>query len=291
MKMTRRKWTAIGLFVSLILIGAYIYLYTARLDIELIPGPNLSNGVTEFYVYNGTKTIMYSIWDAEIEKWLIEKMNDADIRRTSKPNSTRNLDYPIYAIEVSVGGGRRLTAAWWDGYWFCDTGEIYRVEMDFDEILDKIKGEDVWSVDRMEMPNSFETSVWYILTHIDKKWNKESLLPAPNPKGREYLEMELAGRKGNIMRVKVRNNSTAEHSSFYLGDEFILQVKLDGEWYYVPKKVNYAKFLVRTGPSVQGGKEVIMNCDMRMWGDIPQGTYRLMLQETKNSVEFRWNGR
>ena len=78
MKRTRKKWTAVGLIVSLILIGAYIYLYTAHLDIELIPDPNLSRGVTNFYVYNGTKTIKYSIWNREIEKWLIEKINDAE---------------------------------------------------------------------------------------------------------------------------------------------------------------------------------------------------------------------
>ena len=221
------------------------------------------------YRYDGKMVIWSYIFDAPEIQSILSELDAVNATKTDKWSSD-DITLPIYGLNIGATDGWGIFAAWSNGYWITQTGEAYKFDFDFAELAQKYPGDNV-----REFPDSSVMPCAYYLAQDENGWSSALLTPAREPNPPDFLTMALAVWHEDTVTVTIANNSDDDWG---LGEYFSLDVQLDGAWYRIPTVPGNWGFN-DIGYALQGGKSQEMTYHLAMYGDLPDGVYRLIAYE------------
>ncbi len=233
--------------------------------------------IMAFYVYDGAETTCYWLSDDTAEWEIINAMKATSA--VPAEVTTDDVEFPAYGFELGSTDGWGLYMAWSNGYLYNRDGEVYEFEFDFDKLLTDYAFTEEWSrSDGMALP------CMRYLVQDENGWKKE-FLKSGTLETREGVYAEIGDSIGDEITVVIKND-TAEDWRY--GDYFSVQVKLDGEWYDIPvSPVNNWAFN-DIAYELEAGGRVTRSYHLAMYGDLPVGEYRFIVDgESDVFVEFR----
>lgn len=242
---------------------------------DLIENASPSTSAMSFYEFDGTKTECSWLFDAVKEQEIIDAINDLDALIVTNLNM-EELEGPMYGISIGRTDGYEFGMTWWDGYCFLGDDVVYKVEIDFAKIKEEYSWQDQDEYSLLSMPNLYQ------MVTMDDGWNQK-LLPKSEELQSNGLLLTLKELKGNQITVNLSNSSKEE---LYYGEYWSLQVLLDDTWYQIPVKENWG--FNGIAYILPAGGEAEKTYDLKLYGDLPEGTYRLIVEGA--SVEFEVNG-
>ena len=190
--------------------------------------------------------------------------------------TTDKVKPPVYGIEIGTMDGTGILAAWSDGYLILRDGSVYQFDFDFSILETDYDWEFFRNIDSLSaMPCG------RLLSEDPDGWIAKHLSPAEELAAPEGITMILEEQTNGNITVELTNDSAAE---WCYGEHFSLQVLLDDTWYNVPvlDDKNYA--FIDIGILLPAGKTQAKTYNLSMYGDLPAGTYRLVVENM--SVEF-----
>lgn len=228
-----------------------------------------NNSSLAFYTYDGEKFYSMSIYDVSIEQTILDKL-DAVKTKEVKNWSLEDITLPIYGFEIDSTNGTSLYAVWSNGYWISKEGKVYSFDFDFAGLEQDYS----WS-----SKNEFSSLLLFpcarILAQDENGWNNTFLTPAVKLNPPDGIEMTLNSWEVDTVTVNIINNSGSE---WFYGEYYRLQVLLDDEWYEIPTASGNFGFN-DIGFIIKDGEERSMTYHLTMYGDLPNGTYRLVAKD------------
>ena len=182
-----------------------------------------------------------------------------------------DITLPIYGIEMGTTCGHSIRAAWSNGFWITQTGDVYRFDFDFEAFIERQRwvylGKDI---NFARFPNAFN------LTRDAEGWRNTLLTPAaelnPPPEG---IEMAFVSNTNENVKVTLTNNNDVY---WLYGLIFRVDVLLNGVWYNIPTTpANWGFSLI--GLILEAGQTETRTYSLDMYGDLPPGTYRLVVHD------------
>jgi len=107
-----------------------------------------------------------------------------------------------------------------------------------------------------------------------------TVAPALSP-DRSDIAMELVSADGEAVTVALSNHGS---EVFMYGEDFSLQVELDGTWYVVPATPGENWGFPSTANILRPSETNEIACSLAMYGELPHGTYRIVKEGL--AVEF-----
>ena len=99
-----------------------------------------------------------------------------------------------------------------------------------------------------------------------------TVAPALSP-DRSDIAMELVSADGGAVTVALSNHGS---EAFMYGEDFSLQVKLDGTWYVVPATPGENWGFPSTANILRPSETNEIACSLAMYGELPHSTYRIV---------------
>ena len=221
------------------------------------------------YTYDGKKVRIAYLFDSAEEQKILESLNSVKATRV-KSWSADNAALPVYGIEIGRKDGFSIFAAWTNGRWIAQDGSVYQLDFDFEQLSENGNWEDAG-----ELPSFTSFPCARLFTQENGGWNTRVLVPAAplNPPG--GVTMTLDSWNQDVAEVTISNKSGQEWGC---GEFYELQVSVDGTWYEVPAIPGNWGFNCM-GFYVPDGESLGMVNHVAMYGQLPPGNYRLVLNE------------
>ena len=178
---------------------------------------------------------------------------------------------PVYGIEIGTADGTGILAAWSNGYLILRDGSVYKFDFDFSAL----KNDYAWELGFREIDSLSAMPCGRLLSEGPNGWIAEHLSPTDTLTPPEGISMVLTEQAADALTVKLTNSSNTE---WCYGEYFSLQVLLDGVWFGVPvlDDLNYG--FIDIGILLPAGKSQEKSYSLSMYGDLPAGTYRLVVE-------------
>jgi len=177
-----------------------------------------------------------------------------------------DITLPIYGIEMGTSCGRGIRAAWSNGFWVTQTGDVYRFDFDFEDFIQR----QTW-----ELPSSNRYFAWFpnaiFLTRDENAWRDTLLTPAASLSPPESIEMTFVSNTNEDITFTLTNNNNIQWVS---GMQYRIDVLLDGIWYPIPPAENW--MVIGIGLVLEAGETRTETYNWGMYGELPSGTYRLV---------------
>ena len=126
-----------------------------------------------------------------------------------------------------------------------------------------------------ELPSFTNFPCARVFTQEKEQWNTRFLVPAAPLNPPRGITMTLDSWDNDIAAVTINNESGGEWSC---GEFYELQVLIDGVWYEIPAMPGNWGFNCMGFYIPDGGKQSMIN-HLTMYGELPSGTYRLVIKE------------
>lgn len=236
----------------------------------------VDNGVMILYVNDGSGTRELWLSNNGAEHEIIDKLSSVNAKPVEW--TPYELEYPIYTIETGSTGMGLFHAVWCGGTLLTSDGSAYRFDYDFEKLIKSYYWEDKETFDYSFSPCQRllceRDGVWY--TENMLKSEQVAYLRTSEPQKGVSLEIsELTEKDGKSTISAVIRNDSGEEYCF--GKYYSLEVLLDGEWYYVPSLPDRPLFVEEIGLLLDDSSSRDMTYSLWYWGDLPAGTYRLVV--------------
>lgn len=234
---------------------------------DLFPQVSPETSAMTFYTYDGKTVHSSFIYDRETEQKILDALSGVKAEK-AEHWTPADASLPVYGIEIGRKDGWSILAAWSNGYWLAQDGSVYRFDFDFEELARQAPWED-----ERELPSFTSFPCARLFTQEGDGWNTKFLVPAPKldpPKG---ITMTLDAWEGDNA-VVILSNESGEDFSF--GEFFEVQVRLGDVWYEIPTVPGNWGFGC-LGYYLPAGESQNMTHHMSMYGTLPSGTYRIVL--------------
>lgn len=220
-----------------------------------------------FFVYDGEKTTRRYMFDEDLQREIIKEMRS--IKAVKAKNwSTADVKTPIYGIEHGWSNVGSFGAAWSNGYWITQTGEVYEFDYDFKSLLEY---ED-WGVEDTFNGINVMPCSRFLAQHGDA-WNKDNMTKATKLQPPKGIEMKLISWKESGVTVEITNNND---ETWEYGRAYYFHVLLDNEWYVVPSVEDIA--VNADAIALYPGETHRNTYDFYGYGTLPNGVYRLVVE-------------
>ena len=248
---------------------------TAKVD--LMPHASPETSALALYVYDGEVVRRGFLFEQSEAARVIRDFRQA--RAVPADVDVTALKPPFYGLEMGTGGAvvGSVHGLWADGYFLTDDGNAYKLNYDFEALLEKENWEswDTFS-DLQVMPcASFAAKT-------ESGWNKSFLSEAEPMAAPEGISMELVNHTDDTIVARFVNNSGRE---WMYGLSYRVQVCLDGTWYNVPAEQEYA--IVSLAVVLPDGKSQEEAYNLSFYGSLPAGTYRLAAENMAAVFEVK----
>lgn len=219
------------------------------------------------FTYDGKTVRSSTIYDSKTEQRILDSLTA--VKATNVEGWTpEDADFPIYGIEIGREDGWSILAAWSNGYWIAQDGSVYRFDFDFEHLA----SQEPWE-DERELPSFTSFPCARMFTQENRAWNKRFLVPAAPLNPPEGITMTLDAWEENSAVVIISNDSDEDWS---FGEFYEVQVLLDDIWYEIPTVPGNWGFNC-LGYYLPAGQSQSMTHYMSMYGALPSGTYRIVL--------------
>ena len=88
----------------------------------------------------------------------------------------------------------------------------------------------------------------------------------------ENIVLQVTARSDEILKLKLENKGS---DNWVYGEDFALQVLLDGGWYNVPPMMTDTLVFSAIGYCLSPGQSTDISCSLVPFGKLPAGQYRL----------------
>lgn len=219
-----------------------------------------------WYTYDGTSGTFHVMSDVAMKKAFLEELSGVKVKPATDFSHDK-LTAPIYGLKISDTEGNPIEIAWSNGYCITADGSVYTFSYDFE----KLTGDYEWT-------GIYPFSLKGLLPCIREMsvsgdgWMAWMLEPAEEPVPPEGISMVLTAQSKEELQIELTNGSTEEWTH---GTHYSVQVLLDDVWYYVPEVPGIEGFnaLAVIHPA---GAAVTESISLERYGDLPNGTYRLV---------------
>jgi len=234
---------------------------------NLMRNASAENSAFSFYIFDGEAVLSKIIFqNVSHRQSIIDELQSASVAKVTGW-TLDDITLPIYGIQMGTSCGHGLWAAWSNGFWITQTGDVYRFDFDFEEF---IKRQD-W-----ELPRSHTNFAWFpnavFLTRDEEGWRDTLLIPAAKLNPPEGIEMAFVSSTNDSVTFTLTNSNDAY---WMYGTPFKVDVLLGDTWYDIPKtSANWVFGYI--GLILDAGQTETKTYNIAMYGDLPPGTYRLV---------------
>lgn len=250
-----------------------------RVSVKPFKGADTDSSALTLCKYDGESTAVFYLYDAEQERKIIDLFNDLPLYEADIYEVTELSGSPAYALSIYVEEGERAVT-WIESFCIDETGGVYLSNMmsysakNFEKLLTDYPWEDSgYKMEGNHLPNRYylaNRGEWDV-----KYLNKSGEL---KPRG---LSIEIAAHSGSVITAKLTNITDEENG---YPEYFSVQAKIGGEWYDIPAKEDMAfndiAWLLPAGESRE------KQYDYSWYGDLPKGTYRLVVEGSAAEFEI-----
>jgi len=234
---------------------------------NLMGDASAENSAFWFFTFNGETVYSRLVFQTtEHRQGIIDMLQDEPAARVTGW-TLDDITMPIYGIRMGTNCGTGIWAAWSNGFWITQTGDIYRFDFDFGEFVNTQR----WDrLDKINDFTGFPNAVF--LTRDDDGWRDTLLTPSVELIPPEGVEMALVSNTYENVTFTLTNNHNAR---WLYGLHFRVNVLLNDVWYYVPATPgNWGVHDI--GLTLGVGQTVTKTHSLMMYGELPPGTYRIV---------------
>lgn len=221
------------------------------------------------FTYDGTTVRLCYMFDSEKEREILDALSSVKAEPVENW-SAEDASLPVYGIEIGREDGLSLFAAWTNGRWIAQDGNVYKFDFDFEGLKQRKEWESAG-----ELPSFTSFPCARIFTQEKGKWNTRFLVPAAPLSPPRGITMTLDSWDKDVAAVTISNESGGEWSC---GEFYELQVLIDGTWYEIPAMPGNWGFNCMGFYIPDGGSQSMLN-HLAMYGELPSGKYRLVMKE------------
>jgi len=225
------------------------------------------NSAFMFYVYDGETVLNRVVFQSVTHRQgIIDNLQNAPAARATGW-TLDDITIPIYGIEMGTTCGNGIRAAWSNGFWITDTGDVYRFDFDFGTFIESQR----WESPRTHSSfASFPNAIY--LTQDENGWRSTLLTPSEELDPPEGIVMMLVSNTGEDVTFTLTNNN---NFYWFYGMHFGVNVYLGGQWYDIPTTPHNWGF-AGIGLILQAGQTETKTYSLAMYGQLPPGIYRLV---------------
>ncbi|MCL2287769.1 MAG: hypothetical protein FWC33_01100 [Candidatus Bathyarchaeota archaeon] len=234
---------------------------------ELMGNASAANSAFMFYVFDG-ETVLSKIFFQSVQG-IIDELQSIPAARVTDW-TLDNITLPVYGIKMGTTCGHSIRAAWSNGFWITQTGDVYGFDFDFEAFIKRQQ----WELLRNDIsftgfPNAIN------LTRDSEGWRNTLLTPAAELNPPEGIEMAFVSNTNENVTFTLTNNNDVY---WLYGLHFKVDVLLDGVWYEIPTlPANWG--FTGIGLTLEAGQTETKTYGLGMYGELPPGTYRLVVYD------------
>lgn len=183
---------------------------------------------------------------------------------------------PIFGISAADAAGWAFEGAWSNGYWVDQYGKAYRLELDTEQLKQKMF--------QLESKTTVTENAYIAqllcgtyLCRDENGWIADSLVPSDRelPEPPENITAEIAGDTADHITLQYTNNG---EKKWTYGEAYRIEVQLDGKWYDVPQKPgNWAFHSI--GYILEAGQTRGITHNFEAYDEFPAGRYRIITED------------
>ena len=241
---------------------------------SLMAGASPETSVLALYTFGGGVVQRSYITGEEAIRTILDSLNAVSATE-ALDWSISEVNLPIYGLEIGGDDGFSIQAAWSNGYWIAEDGAAYRFDFDFSALVDSYD----WT-GRMDFDSFSAFPNARTLTQDDSGWNTKLLTVADTLTPPRNITMTLDALADRMATVTFTNLGGDD---FYYGEYFTVQALIGDNWYDIPAAQVDVGF-PDIAHVLRGGDAQSQNYHVGIYGDLPNGTYRLVAYEMH--VEF-----
>jgi len=237
---------------------------------ELMGNASAENSAFMFYVFDGETVLSKVVFQSVSHRQgIIDQLQSAPASRVTGW-TLDDITLPVYGINMGTTCGHGMRAAWSNGFWITQTGDVYRFDFDFEAFIER---------QQWELTRSDGNIAWFpnavFLTRDEEGWRSALLTPAAELNPPEGIEMTFESNTSKDVTFTLTNNNDVY---WFYGVHFKVDVLLDDTWYDIPMLPENWAF-IDIGLILQAGQSETKTYALDMYGKLPPGTYRLVVHD------------
>ncbi len=235
---------------------------------DYLSDARVESSALSFYVYDGSTTTTRILFEEEQEKEILKYLSK--IKSTPVEDwAPSKSDVPFYGI--SIGGEDHYIDMLLTGtYAILGDGRTYEFNCgDLSNFVGKYAWRETGYIGGVHMPCSY-----YVMLG-QTGWKKEFMVES-NIYTTDSVNMNLIAKDGDVLELEITNNMGKDWG---FGEGWYLEVYLDYAWYKVPTKKEQDFNDILNILAV--GKSQTRKYDLGVFGDIPSGRYRLIIESSE----------
>lgn len=250
------------------LIALLLCLTACGNQVDLMPNASPETSALCLTVYDGETITRQYLFETDAVR--AEAMEDFQ-KANAKPVEVNltTLQPPFYGLEMGGSDGWPVYGLWSDGYFIMGNGSIYTFDYDFEAFRKAYK---------FEEPEEFFTLTLLpcvnFLAKSECGWNTAVLTPSDVVQPEIGVTVELIEQTETYLVLELTNLTESEWG---YGHAFYLETQVDDLWYRIPAEQNMA--FTEELMIVMPGKTAQERCWIEPYGELPAGSYRLVLQD------------
>lgn len=264
--MKKRGLTAIIVgAVIVIAVTVTVILINGKKKNTLFDNASPETSAMAFWYYDGSTCERSLLFDVEKEKEILEALGKPEAAPLIDWVPSKN-DLPFYGVSIADKDGTEIKGLWCNGILIMGDGNEYEYDFDFA----KLKEDFDWTNTDTFGTASVLPAAKYAFCG-DMGWNADFLTESGEPNAPYAVEMQLVSADEEKVCVKYTNLS---ENMWTFGDDYGLQVKLDGKWYDIPAERDLVFNSI--AHIIEPGKSQEITYDISAYGYLPEGEYRIM---------------
>ena len=245
----------------------------------LMGNVSAENSAFMFYIYDGETVLRKVVFQSTTHRQSIidELLSTPAARATGW--TINDITLPIYGIRMGTTCGHGMQAAWTNGFWITQTGDVYRFDFDFEAF----KEQQTWRSPQTDIsfsmfPNAIN------LARDAYGWCDNLLPPAAELYPPEGIEMTLVSNTNEDVTFALTNNNDVY---LIFGMHFKIDVRINCVWHSIPTTLEGWGAFAAPRLRVEAGQTETKTFCLRRYGVFPPGTYRLILHDMYVVFEVR----
>ena len=178
------------------------------------------------------------------------------------------MTYPLYALDPQGKDGFNLPFLWTNGYIITRDGTAYHFKYDFS----KLQKKEFASRTSREISSASELPNGFRLVLKNGAWDKALLTKAQDGSAADEILLQVTAQSDETLSLKLENKGSG---SWIYGEDYALQVLLDGGWYHVPPMNPDGLLFHSIGYGLEPGQSTDVTCSLLPFGKLPAGQYRV----------------
>ena len=236
---------------------------------SLFAAASPTTSALELQWFDGTDGESRILYDAAAEKEILAALGKVRAKKV-EDWSPEKVTYPLFGLWIGSEDGEGVQCAWCDGYLLLRDGSVYRFDYDFYALAENYD----WKYLR-DIDSAAELYCGRFLAEGDGRWYPIHMTNAALKDAPEGISLTLTAAGRESLTAELTN---ASGEAWCYGEYFSLQVLLNDEWYAVPSTPEHNWAFTDIGLILEPGQTREENYSLTMYGELPAGTYRLVVE-------------